>query len=535
MANKQQVEMQKAKTESNLGRINRRTFLSGSSVAALASVSSSSFAQISTAVDRPVITHGVQAGEVTTHSAVIWAKTDRPARMFIQYAYNPEFRQSINVAPIDVLSVTNFVGKLRLTKLLSNQTVYYRIEFANLDNLKAVSDSAVGMFKTAPTQPKNLRFAWSGDTVGQGWGIDPARGGLKTYSALLSHNLDFFINSGDTVYADNPIQESVTMADGSQWNNIITEGKLKVAETLDEFRGQWQYNLLDKNFLEFNQQVPSYYQWDDHEVVNNWSPGKNLLDDDRYTEKSISVLAARASRAFYEMTTIDYVPEEPGRVYRNIAYGPDLEIFFLDLRSYRAANSESLQEEVSLEARILGAQQLQWLKTSLKNSRATWKVIACDMPISLIVWESRVNQKIVEAVANGEPGSPKGRELEFAELLTFMAEENIHNTVWITADVHYTAAHHYDPKRAAFKNFEPFWEFVSGPLHAGGFGTRVLDGTFGPEVIFQQAPPTQNSPPSEGYQFFGLVDIDGDSKALTVRLMNCDNQELFRQELKATV
>jgi hypothetical protein len=37
----------------------------------------------------------------------------------------------------------------------------------------------------------------------------------------------------------------------------------------------------------------------------------------------------------------------------------------------------------------------------------------------------------------------------------------------LTADMHYTAAHHFDPNRAVFGEFEPFWEFVSGPLHAG--------------------------------------------------------------------
>jgi len=39
----------------------------------------------------------------------------------------------------------------------------------------------------------------------------------------------------------------------------------------------------------------------------------------------------------------------------------------------------------------------------------------------------------------------------------------VRNTVWLTADVHYCAAHHYHPNRAAYQQFEPFWEFVAGP------------------------------------------------------------------------
>ena len=66
----------------------------------------------------------------------------------------------------------------------------------------------------------------------------------------------------------------------------------------------------------------------------------------------------------------------------------------------------------------------------------------------------------------------------------FIKENRIHNVVWLTADVHYTAAHRYDPSRAVFRDFLPFWEFVSGPLNAGTFGPGELDGTFGPQVVY---------------------------------------------------
>ena len=46
----------------------------------------------------------------------------------------------------------------------------------------------------------------------------------------------------------------------------MTEEKAKWAETLAEFRGNYKYNLLDKNLLAFNADVPTFAQWDDHEV-----------------------------------------------------------------------------------------------------------------------------------------------------------------------------------------------------------------------------------------------------------------------------
>jgi alkaline phosphatase D len=213
------------------------------------------------------------------------------------------------------------------------------------------------------------------------------------------------------------------------------------------------------------------------------------------------------------------MPQEPGRVYRKIAYGPHLDVFFLDLRSYRGPNSENLQEEMSDATTILGRQQIAWLKRGLANSNATWKVIASDMPIGLVVPDGDLR---FEAVANRDDGAPKGREHDIAELLGFIKTAGVKNVVWLTADVHYTAAHYYSPDRAAFQDFDPFWEFVSGPIHAGTFGPNPLDMTFGPDVRFVKAPPEGqvNLPPSAGLQFFGLVDIEGATGQMTVRLID---------------
>lgn len=104
--------------------------------------------------------------------------------------------------------------------------------------------------------------------------------------------------------------------------------------------------------------------------------------------------------------------------------------------------------------------------------------------------------------------------------------------MWLTTDVHHTAAQHYRPERAAFGDFEPFWEFVSGPLNAGAFPATELDGTFGPERVFLKAPSTANVSPAGGYQFFGEVDIDGGSGELTVRLREMEGTVLFRKTLQ---
>jgi alkaline phosphatase D len=136
-------------------------------------------------------------------------------------------------------------------------------------------------------------------------------------------------------------------------------------------------------------------------------------------------------------------------------------------------------------------------------------------------------------VANGDPGAPLGRELELADLLRDLKRNRVANVVWITADVHYCAAHHYDPSRAAFTDFLPFWEFVAGPLHAGTFGPSELDKTFGPDAKFVGIPPGMkpNRPPSDGLQFFGLLRVDARTHALTAELRDLAGKTLYSVEL----
>lgn len=204
------------------------------------------------------------------------------------------------------------------------------------------------------------------------------------------------------------------------------------------------------------------------------------------------------------------------------------------MRSYRGPNGPDMQEDMTPQSRMLGEQQTKWLKRELTNSRATWKIIAADMPLGLVVWDDGAKKVGAEAISNGDNGLTKGRELEIADLLRYIKTAGITNTVWLTADVHYTAAHYYNPDKARFQDFNPFWEFVSGPIHAGTFGPNDFDMTFGPELKFIKAPTTeqgQNLPPSAGLQFFGLVGISGATEQLTVRLMDRDDIELYKVTL----
>ena len=111
-------------------------------------------------------------------------------------------------------------------------------------------------------------------------------------------------------------------------------------------------------------------------------------------------------------------------------------MFRIDKRTYRGPNSSNDQEEPGPETAFLGEAQKRWLKQSLLGSKATWKVIASDMPVGLVVGDGEGQ---FENGANGD-GPVLGREHDLAEILRFIRDNGIKNVVWLTADVHYTAA-----------------------------------------------------------------------------------------------
>ncbi len=489
------------------------------------------------ASDVPLVEQGIQFGDPAPGRAIVWSRADRPTRMMVEYAFNEQFNNSKIIRGPYALESSDFTARQDLVGLPEGSEVFVKVWFQDLTNARVKSEPVTGHFSTIGKRD-NIRFVWGGDTAGQGWGINESFGGMKIYEAMRQVEPQFFIQSGDNVYSDGPIEASKAAENGRIWTNLVTPEVSKVAETLDEFRGRYKYNLLDENLRRFNAEVPQIWQWDDHEVVNNFSDSKDLSADTRYTVKDIPLLIARATKAFLEYAPLrPHDAEEPERIYRKLSYGKLLDVFVIDMRSYRGPNTNNLQTQESAETAFLGEAQLNWLKNELKRSNATWKVISSDMPVGLNIGDGVDAQGRArwEAIANGNNGPAAGRELEIARLLSFIKHEHINNIVWLTADVHYAAAHFYDPNKAQTKDFSPFWEFVAGPLNAGSFGPNSTDGTFGPQVVFTKAPPAgqANLSPYAGLQFFGEVNIDRKSRALTVDLKDIDGVTVFSKTLRA--
>ncbi|MFF2031047.1 alkaline phosphatase D family protein [Arthrobacter sp. NPDC058192] len=497
--------------------------------------------------NRLTLPSGIATGDVTTNSGVLWSRASGPGRLVASLlavddggsplrggrAFQRVLRGSA------ATEGTDFTARIDAAHLPAGTRFAVSMHFEDAEG--NAGETAQGSFSTAPDtgllrsgrRSRGQSFVWTGDTAGQGWGINEDIGGMRGYAAMHATRPDFFVHSGDTIYADGPIAAQITEPNGQIWRNLVTEEVTKVAETLNEYRGRHRYNRMDKNIRALYADVPVIAQWDDHETHNNWYPGQ-ILTDDRYTERRVDVLAARGRHAWQEYQPIAGLGGrstgttgfEAARIYRKISRGPQLDIFCLDMRSFKDPNTDGRETQLM---HILGQEQADWLIKEVSRSRATWKVIANDLPLGVIVPDGPVNQ---ESLSNRDAGAPLGKELEIAGVLSAFKRNRVKNVVWLTADVHYCAAHHYAPERAAFTDFDPFWEFVAGPINAGSFGPNALDGTFGPEQVFFRAGAYANESPRSGEsQYFGHVDL-GDDGVFTVSLRNANGTVLWSKALQ---
>jgi len=120
-------------------RVSRRSLLATSG-AALASLALPS---LSRAASRPIITHGVQSGDVSTGSGVIWARADRPSRMEVEWSTTEGFSAIGGGATVDAPAETDFCAKAFMRDLPPGQTVFYRVRFRDIADANGVSERIV--------------------------------------------------------------------------------------------------------------------------------------------------------------------------------------------------------------------------------------------------------------------------------------------------------------------------------------------------------------------------------------------------------
>ena len=207
---------------------------------------------------------------------MVWARSDRSFADDGRSATTDSFADIWAATVIDVLPESDFTGKVLLEDLPAGQTFSIGSASRPLrpDDCTANRDRPFPDRVRQSSRPLVRLVRRHG---GQGWGIDEARGGMRTFATMRDIRPDFFIHSGDSIYADCPIPRSSRSPTARSGGTSSPRRSRSVAETLADFRGNYKYNLLDANVRAFNAEVPTFAQWDDHEVANDWSPGQNTV------------------------------------------------------------------------------------------------------------------------------------------------------------------------------------------------------------------------------------------------------------------
>jgi alkaline phosphatase D len=443
--------------------------------------------------ESPVVTHGVVVGDVTADTAVFWARGDREGTLKVHLSGGKHH----GAARLDFRAADDFTGQVVVDGLRPGQTYRYRV------------GSEHGSFRTPPASgdAASVRLAFGGDVAGQNVCRDTAEG-FPIMETIRAQRPDVFVGLGDMIYADNGCSSP------GRFGNAQVPGPGPAAD-LATYWAHWRYNRADGASQRLLESTSYVGVWDDHEVVDDVGPLHDTRSTPPYTP-GVHLMPI-GLEAFLDYTPIPIAPNTPKRLYRSLRWGKHLELFVLDNRQYRDANGAS--DDPARPKTMLGREQLTWLKESLAASDATWKVIVSSVPMSIPTGFPLTAPR--DGWANF--GGTTGFEQELLDILRFMEQHGVVNTVWLTTDVHFAEAFQYTP----FPGFVVH-ELVTGPLNAGIFPNADVDQTLNPQVLFGPRPavsPTTWSGAKDAFNF-GMVEIDRGGR-LTAAYVNTAGQILY--------
>jgi alkaline phosphatase D len=268
---------------------------------------------------------------------------------------------------------------------LEPATAYEIVTEGRNPGSEAISSSLGGQFKTAPLPDEPARVVFAAVT-GQAYpDQDAPNGGFRIYPSILGLEPDFFVHTGDILYYD-------------QWG-----------KTLDLARWGWARMFSLPTNVEFHRQLASYFMKDDHDTLSNDSwPSMQSEFMGEFT-------FAQGQAVFLEQVPMGE------RTYRTFRWGQDLQIWMMENRDYRSANTDPDGPEKT----IWGAEQKAWFQESFLASDATFRVLISPTPML-----GPYNEGEIDNHTNFDGFYHEGEELR-----TFLGMYD--NVIIISGDRHY--------------------------------------------------------------------------------------------------
>jgi len=424
------------------------------------------------------LVNGVASGDVTQDSAVLLARSTFTGDVTFEYATDADFNNIIETVTATVTN-TEVPAKVEIDGLQPDTEYYYRVT-------DAAGASEVGEFETSAESGLNgFRFAITGD-----WQQAPP---YPSLSNVPDRAPEVFVQLGDTIYADleTPALPGVSQA------RELSDFRIKHAEVVSD-----RFGL--NTVADLYQTTPILSTIDDHEIVDNFAggaaPGESpdapdigssdeplFTDDVEFVNDTQAYEnALQAFQEYHPLQDRFYDTPDNSRtdgerqLYRANQYGEDAKIMITDSRSFRdaqidpinLADSEDIarfqQEAFDPSRTMLGKPQLELLKADLLEAQAdgvTWKFVVIPEPIQ--------NFGVVAAEDRFE-----GYAAERTELLQFIDENDIDNTVFLAGDFHGTIVNNLTYQTSPLEAPIPLnaFEIVTGPV-------AFNDGRFGPNVV----------------------------------------------------
>ena len=220
------------------------------------------------------LTHGPMLGRASSHSMHVWGRTSDPGEFVVRYGLTPD-RLTETSQPAQTTLAHDNTGVAKLTNLQSNSQYHYQVW------VNGRPHGLPGQFRTLPSaddtrnaehNPKglyNFRFQ-----IGSCANQNPLHGGghrLQTYEHLnrdWADKVHFHIMNGDWLY------EELREYPPEAWR--LTQGikdyptSVKVMPTVV---GVWEnyklYLSRSAELSKWHRNMPSYFTFDDHELVND--------------------------------------------------------------------------------------------------------------------------------------------------------------------------------------------------------------------------------------------------------------------------